>query len=103
MGTIVLSLPSSPGTPSIDIATSTQVRIFSVANTLSRLLVGPLADFLSPIATSDTDSKKGRVSRVYFFSAAALLLCSTFLWTDIRVKSQEALSILRYSFAFSVV
>jgi hypothetical protein len=105
MGTIVLSLPpSSPvpysGVPSTDLSTSMQVKILSVANTLSRLLAGPLADYISPVVsytpTGDAwYSRKHRVSRISFIACTTLLLTATFIWTDIRIRSQDALWVLR--------
>ena len=49
LGSIVLSLPSSAGSTTANVAQ--QVRLLSFFNTLSRLLVGPLADALAPVAS----------------------------------------------------
>jgi len=98
IGTIVLSLPrdefsaTAAGSPS---ATATQVRLLSVCNTVSRLLVGPLADFVSPVAAylpcgTVHYPRKHRVSRVAFLSGASALLIVTFAWMEVGVRSQQA-------------
>lgn len=104
IGTMVLSLPSySPSTiaaPSTDAATATQVRLISAANTLSRLLVGLLADFVSPI-TSHLPSGAQIIQRKYHISRIALLfipilvLALTYLWMVVGVRSQVDLWALR--------
>ncbi|KAG2157356.1 MFS general substrate transporter [Suillus clintonianus] len=97
IGTIVLSLASQTSSaimdPSTDVATATQVRFLSVANTLSRLVVGPLADFVSPIAShppSDAQSipRKRHVSRVAFLFFSILVLALTYSWMVLGVRSQ---------------
>ncbi|GLB35054.1 putative MFS general substrate transporter [Lyophyllum shimeji] len=102
MGTIVLSLPPSSddtiSTPP-DVVTADQVKIISASNTLSRLLVGPLADFVSPVASflptgMFVYSGKHRVSRVVFLSGPILLLGLAFLWMEIKVRSREAVWVL---------
>ncbi|KAF8078054.1 MFS general substrate transporter [Lyophyllum atratum] len=98
MGTIVLSLPPSSAPSSNtppDVITTNQVKIISIANTLSRLVVGPLADFVSPVASflptgTIIYPRKHRVSRVAFLSGPILLLAMSFLWMEIGVKSREA-------------
>lgn len=114
IGTIVLSLPSSSTSgadllsriPPTDISTSTQVRLLSLANTTSRLLVGPIADYVSPVASylHNGDAyypRKHRVSRVAFLTVAAILYALTCLWMEIGVKSQGALWALRYVWLLS--
>jgi hypothetical protein len=110
IGTIVLSLPASSlspsGTkvldvPSTDLATSTQVRIISLSNTISRLLVGPIADFVSPIASylpngDRSYPRKHRVSRIAFLVVSTILLAGTYLWMEVGIRSQAALWALRY-------
>lgn len=109
IGTIVLSLPSSSSpdintlvrVPSTDVATSTQVRIISLAITISRLLVGSLADFVSPIASYLPNGDQfypriHRVSRIVFLFGPAFLLAITYLWMEIGIRSQAALWALRY-------
>jgi hypothetical protein len=107
IGTIILSLPSSSSTstmnaiPNTDVSNSTQVRLISIANTFSRLLVGPLADFISPVASYLPSGvrcfpRKHHVSRVAFLSVATFLLAVTFFWMEVGIRSQEAVWILRY-------
>lgn len=116
IGTIVLSLASQPpstiGAPSTDVATATQVQFLSIANTLSRLVVGPLADFVSPTATASgtqSISRKRHVSRVAFLFFSVLVLAFTYLWMVLGVKSQVdlwALSIgagVAYGSAFTIL
>ncbi|KIK49343.1 hypothetical protein CY34DRAFT_797291 [Suillus luteus UH-Slu-Lm8-n1] len=95
IGTIVLSLASQASSPTVapstDVATATQVRFLSVANTLSRLVVGPLADFVSPSATasgSQSIPRKRRVSRMAFLFFSILVLVLTDLWMVLGVRSQ---------------
>ena len=97
MGSIVLSLPSqfsTPGVPPVDTATSTQVRMFATANTVSRLVIGPIADSISSMVSSD--ARGTRLGRVYIMSTTVLLLFLIFVWMDVGVRSQEALWFLRY-------
>ena len=109
IGTIVLSLPpsSSPsgvtvvGIPSTDSATSTQVRILSLSNTISRLLVGPVADFVSPVVSylpngDRSYPRKHRVSRIAFLVGSTILLACTYFWTEVGIRSQAAVWALRY-------
>ena len=108
IGTIVLSLQSSSTDiitldSSTDAATSTQVRILSIANTVSRLLAGPLADFVSPVALSLSSGlrsfpRKHFVSRVAFLSGATMLLGVSFALLETVIRSRESLWILRYFF-----
>lgn len=101
MGTIVVSLPPDPASNTTsDFVTSNQVKILSISNTISRLLVGPLADFVSPVASylptgATLYPRKHRVSRVVFISGSALVLVVAFLWMEVGVKSQEAVWALR--------
>ncbi|KAH8117341.1 MFS general substrate transporter [Phellopilus nigrolimitatus] len=105
IGTIVLSLPSSSPVPSYistssaASATAVQVRLLSLSNTLSRLLVGPLADFVSPVASylpsgSIYFARKHRISRIAFLSAASALLALTYSWMELCVRSREGLWVL---------
>ena len=107
IGTIVLSLPASPSSSELKVldipstATSTQVRILSLSNTISRLLVGPVADFVSPVASYLANGerhypRKHRVSRIAFLAGSTILLASTFLWMEVGVRSQAALWAVRY-------
>ncbi|KAF5381123.1 hypothetical protein D9615_003866 [Tricholomella constricta] len=104
LGTIVLSLPSNPSTATFgnipaEVITANQVKLISVSNTLSRLLVGPLADFLSPVASYLSTGaivypRKHRISRVVFLSGPILVLAAAFLWMEIGVESREAVWML---------
>jgi hypothetical protein len=109
IGTIVLSLPISSsssginvlGVPSTDVATSTQVRILSLSNTVSRLLVGPVADFVSPVASylpngDRSYPRKHRISRIAFLVGPTILLASTYFWMELGIRSQATLWALRY-------
>ncbi|KAG5727661.1 putative transporter MCH1 [Termitomyces sp. T112] len=102
MGTIVLSLTSDPlsaiNIPS-DVVTANQVKILSISNTLSRLVVGPLADFVSPVASylptgATIYPRKHRISRVVFLTLPTSLLCMVFLWMEIGAKSRRAVWVL---------
>lgn len=104
IGTIVLSLPSrSPAfvdTPSTALVTTTQVRMLSVANTLSRLLVGPLADIVSPVPSRTIDGNRGflkkhRISRTAFLSFSAAILVCTYAWMVVGVREQASIWALR--------
>jgi hypothetical protein len=70
--------------------------MFATANTVSRLVIGPIADSISPVV-SDARDGRSRVGRVYIMSATVLLLFSIFVWMDVGVRSQEALWVLRYN------
>lgn len=103
IGTITLSLPSTASTVS-DISSETaiavQVRLIAIANTVSRLLSGTLADILSPVARQLPSgmyyfTKKQRFSRVLFLSFTALILAFSFAWTEVAVRSQQAIWVLR--------
>ena len=107
IGTIVLSLnsdlTSGIGLPSsAEAATATQVRLISVSNTLSRVVSGPLADFISPV-TSRADGNfpssppRYLISRVALLSFVPLLLAGTFLYLELAIRVPDDLWILRYS------
>ena len=100
IGTIVLSLPSSstPGYSAGDnAATSTQVRFLSVANTVSRLLSGPLADYTSPVpeASPAVAPRKHLISRVAFLTGASVLLIVSFGLLETIIRTREGLWVLR--------
>lgn len=106
IGTIVLSFPPDarivyPSSASSDHATSKQVRILSISNTLSRIVVGPLADLVSPVALylpagGIVYPRKHRVSRAVFLAVPALLLAFIFTWMEFGVMSREAVWTLRF-------
>ncbi|KAI0362273.1 MFS general substrate transporter [Trametes cingulata] len=93
LGTIVLSLPSSSSNATANVAA--QVRLLSFFNTISRLLIGPLADLLAPVASYLDGvwafSRRRRTSRVVFVVATALILATTFTWLEVGVRTQEAI------------
>jgi len=104
IGTIVLSLPASPSPSGINVfdvspteaATSTQVRILSISNTISRLLVGPVADLISPVASylpngDRTYPRKRPVSRIAFLAGSTILLAGTYSWMEVGIRSLAAL------------
>ncbi|KAI5987318.1 MFS general substrate transporter [Pisolithus marmoratus] len=106
IGTIVLSLPpryfptaAVDGIPSGDIATSTQVRTISISNTISRLVVGPLADIVSPVTSHLQPGSRGvrrkhLISRIAFLTFSCFILICTYLWMVVGVRSQAALWVL---------
>lgn len=107
---MVLSLPNSTVSSGADY-TSKQVRLLSLSNTISRLLIGPFADLVSPTAVAlRTGTVKTRwISRIAFlFVSSALVLISS-LWMLFRVQSQNDLWIFSvgigaaYGTAFTVL
>ncbi|KAF8838329.1 MFS general substrate transporter [Paxillus ammoniavirescens] len=119
IGTIVLSLPRQTSVmpsltepPSTSHTTATQVRMLSIANTLSRLLVGPLADIVSPSGAQEGtrgSMRKHLISRMAFLTfSAAVLVCSC-AWMVVGVRDQTgvwALSIgagITYGCTFTVL
>lgn len=111
MGTLVLSLPrhfssETASGPADDVATATQVRLLSLANTVSRLVVGPLADCIGPHSNA---SSQRHISRMSFVIGSCFLLIVTFGATLTWVKSRAAMWILSvgtgvaYGTTFTVV
>ncbi|KAL5490294.1 hypothetical protein ACEPAI_5127 [Sanghuangporus weigelae] len=106
IGSIVVSLPSASPAPSLFLpsstdaaVTATQVRLLSLSNTFSRLLVGPLADFVSPVASylpcgTIHFARKHHISRIAFTFAASALLVLTFSYMELGVRSRNDLWIL---------
>ena len=108
IGTIVMGVPVSSGTrsspdsgPSISDASSTtptQVRLISLSNTLSRLIIGPLADHLAPVGVLSTTAagaahlhfpRHRRFSRLLFPLLAALVMALSYLWMAAGVRTQQ--------------
>ena len=106
IGSIVLSLPYETSAmkmdpPPIADSTSSQVKYLSLANTISRLVAGPLADYISPVTSylhveSLATPRKHLVSRMVFMSGSTLLLALTFAWFEMHVRSRPAITFLRY-------
>ncbi|KAI9466248.1 MFS general substrate transporter [Lactarius psammicola] len=104
IGTIVLSLNSELtsiiGSPSsAAAATATQVRLISISNTLSRVVVGPLADLVSPVTSRTSGDlpsfpQRYRISRVALLSFVPLLLVGTFLYLELAIRTPDNLWIL---------
>ncbi|KAI0273667.1 MFS general substrate transporter [Gloeopeniophorella convolvens] len=105
IGSIVLSLPSSSVSDvgarsfSPEVVTTTQVRLLSLSNTFSRLLSGPLADFISPVVSYlpggvPSFPRKHLISRVAFLTGATLLLAMTFSYQELAIRSPDDLWIL---------
>ncbi|KAJ3887347.1 major facilitator superfamily domain-containing protein [Lentinula edodes] len=97
VGTIALSLPAGMARTLVskgEQAASLQVKILSISNTLSRLLVGPLADFVSPVFSyrlleGFATTRKHRISRVVFLSGAASLLAASCAWMVFGVRTRH--------------
>jgi MFS family permease len=107
IGTIVFSLPqrtsdisSLTELPSTSHTTATQVRMFSIANMFSRVIVGPLADIVSPMPSGAQDGTRGStrkhlISRMVFLTfSAAVLVCSC-AWMVAGVREQGSVWALR--------
>lgn len=97
MGSLVMSLPATSSSDNI----TTQVSLFSIFNTVSRLSVGSLADFLSPLPSYLPSgiwsfTRKRRASRMLFLTAVCCMLLLTYVWCVIGIRSQEALWSLRW-------
>jgi hypothetical protein len=108
IGTIVLSLYPNPVagirslSSSAETVTTTQVRLISISNTLSRLVSGPLADIVSPLISHIPDDgpsppRKYRISRVVLLSGTSLLLAGAFVYLELAIRSPDDLWILRYA------
>jgi len=105
IGTIVAALPAAVSDQATLISsidnTPHQVRLISIANTLTRILVGPLADYVSPVASylpngTIVHVRKHRISRVSFLLFSALLSVLTFFWSSFGIITQDGIWILRY-------
>ncbi|KAF8478643.1 major facilitator superfamily domain-containing protein [Russula ochroleuca] len=105
IGTIVLSLyPNSVAgikslSSSAETVTTTQVRLISISNTLSRLISGPLADIISPLIShkpgdGPSPPRKYRISRVVLLSGTSLLLAGAFVYLELAIKTPGDLWIL---------
>jgi len=98
IGTIIMALPQSStgrlsgqlieGSPVAD-----QVKILSISNTVSRIVFGPLADFVSPV---EDLSRKPRINRFVFLSGSASLLSIIFLWMAVGVETRQQVWVLSF-------
>jgi hypothetical protein len=104
IGTIVASLPSSAETVNEgyfpDSGVAFQVNLISGANTVTRVLVGPLADYVSPIAAylpsgAHIFLKKHRISRFAFLTLSAILMALTSLCMVLAARTRGQLWALR--------
>ncbi|KAF9453242.1 MFS general substrate transporter [Macrolepiota fuliginosa MF-IS2] len=118
IGTIVAALPADSSdsfgsTYAMD-NTPQQVRMISIANTFTRIFIGPLADYVSPVASylpngTVVHARKHRISRISFLFGSATLLALTFFYASTGIKTQGSLWILSlgigmgYSATFTVV
>jgi hypothetical protein len=112
IGTISLALPAHPvasdflAAPNMSsvagISTAaTQVRLLSLSNTFSRLIGGPVADFISPVASYLPSGilalpRQHKVSRIAFLWASCILMMLAFLWMVIGVRTQEGVWAFRF-------
>ena len=97
IGTIIMALPQSStgrlwGLLIDGSATADQVKILSISNTVSRIVIGPLADFVSPV---ETLSRKTRINRFVFLSGSASLLSLVSLWMAVGVETRQQVWVLR--------
>jgi hypothetical protein len=103
------SLPHSTARPTIrGSSIAFQVKLISIANTGARILVGILADFISPAATYLPTGvlafpKEPVISRFVFLFGSAILLLVTFIWMDIGVQIQGNLWALRCQFFLTYI
>lgn len=104
IGTISLALPSREAETSagtllsnstiVHSAATTQVRLLSFSNTISRITTGPMADFISPVASYlpsglVTLPREHRISRVVFLFGSCILMILSFLWMIFVVQLRE--------------
>ncbi|KAJ6455693.1 MFS general substrate transporter [Mycena sanguinolenta] len=95
VGSIVLSLPAASTAESDSSgAAALQVKTLAICNTVTRLLIGPMADFVSPTVASELLPRKHYISRAIFLLGPAVVLAFTFLWMDLSVKSQADVWVL---------
>jgi hypothetical protein len=105
IGTIAESLPASDDRPTSSqkhagSSVALQVTLLSITNTVPRLIIGPLADYVSPMAVYlptgiRTFTRKHMISRFAFLTGAAALVSLTFFWMSIGITTQAELWVLR--------
>lgn len=118
VGTIVVSLPpfsierSGDGSPQA--STAQQVKLLSLSNTISRISVGLIADYVSPVASLLPSGiqifpQRQRITRVTFLTMSSLVLAWTFWWASSRATTRDDLWVLSigtgigYSAVFTVL
>ncbi|KAF8628413.1 hypothetical protein AX15_003935 [Amanita polypyramis BW_CC] len=91
VGTLILALPKTTSFSAN--TTARQVQLLSLSNTVSRVITGFLADFMSPVTIPVGGvavlPRKHFISRVFFLSCPSLLLALTFFWSSNGMKMQE--------------
>jgi len=106
IGTISLALPPTEVTTGVPLSifknsssvstATTQVRLLSISNTASRLTTGPMADFISPVASYLPSGllvlpRKHKISRVAFLLGSCILMTLSFLWMVLGVTTQQGI------------
>ncbi|KAJ7219167.1 MFS general substrate transporter [Mycena pura] len=102
IGTIVLSLPSGSATVFSGVAAA-QVQTLAISNTVTRLLTGPIADFVSPVVSHVPTVRKHYISRAAFLVAPAAALAFTSFWMELGVRSQGDVWVLSLSIRPSII
>lgn len=113
IGTISLSLPTNDVTSKLPVESilasktgvstaTTQVRLLSLSNTFSRITTGPMADFVSPVASYLPSGllalpRQHKTSRVAFLLGACVLMTLAFLWMIFGVTSQQEIWAFRFA------
>ncbi|KAH6918692.1 major facilitator superfamily domain-containing protein [Coprinopsis sp. MPI-PUGE-AT-0042] len=118
IGTIVVSLPpvsiERSGNAASQASTAQQVKLLSLSNTISRISVGLIADFVSPIASLlpsgvQVFPQRHRITRVIFLTLSSLVLAWTFWWASSRAVTRDDVWVLSvgtgigYSAVFTVL
>lgn len=101
IGTMVLGVPATrDGIASLPKAgAATQVRLLSLANTVARLLTGPLADYLAPAPLAHPTGelyfpRKRYFSRLSFLSGSCAIMVVAYFWMAAGVVSQRDISLV---------
>ncbi len=108
IGSIVMSLPSSisptsnlwgylPASASPVAVTAGQIRLFSASNTISRIVVGSVADWVSPVGLPGSVlATRKRLSRLSFLMGFSGLLTVVYTYLVAVCRTQEQLWPLRF-------
>ena len=100
IGTIIAHTAQHSTSPSSSTSVAFHVQLMSMANTVTRLLTGPVADWVSPalLLMADADPvptrRKRYVSRVVFVSASCALFFLAFGWMAVGVRSSHSVWVL---------